>query len=250
MKNLSLWVLLTSILQFVSPGISVLVNGQSNFNNDDPMITPAGYAFIVWGLITFLGLGYGIYQFTSKSPNQALFADIGFNLCVVYTLFAVWLIAAGRDWLILTVIIFVVMFYFLTLVFGKVLQNYSQLTLIEKGLLYGQIAVYVGWATIAIFANTASAIKFYGVSDLGQTGMIWQALILLSALANAIFWLNKFDGSVPYALTIIWALVGVYMGLLRFEDTAALKIISLSAVVIVIGLVFYYNKGLLRLGRV
>jgi hypothetical protein len=244
MKNLSLWVLLTSILQFISPGISILVNVQSSFQNNDPMITPAGYAFIVWGLITFLGLGYGIYQYASNSPNQAFLADIGFQLCIIYTLFAVWLVVAGRNWLVLTVIIFVAMFYFLTIVFGKILQNYNQLTIIEKGLLYVQIAVYTGWATIAIFANTASAIKFYGVSDLGQTGMIWQALILLGALANSVFWLNKFEGSVPYALTIVWALVGVYVGLLRFDDTTNLKIISLSAVIFVIGLMFYFNKGL------
>jgi hypothetical protein len=260
-KLLLIAVFAAALLQLVSPGLSnfenpsgdvsttnsVPQNNQqltNNVSNSDPMITPAGYAFIVWGVITISAFIYSIYQLLSNRKNRELHIQIAPNLIATYILFAAWLLAAGQNWLVATVIIFVIMFALLANSFGKILAKMQQLTMFEKLFLFGQIAIYTGWATVAVFANTASAIKYYGITDMGTKGIIWQSLILLSALANSVFWVKKFKQNVVYIATIVWAFVGVLMGLLRFKEAIVLQSVTVLAIAVVLFFAFKIDQKL------
>ncbi len=249
MNKINLLVFIASLLQLLSPAISTLINNGSEFRNNNPMITPAGYAFIVWGVITILSFAYGIYQLQSTRQNHQLHLAIGLNLIGVYVLFTIWLIAAAQNWLGMTVIVFLVMFYLLSLVFQELLKNQEILTTTEKIILLGQIAIYTGWTTVAIFANFASMLTYYGFSDQGTFGLIWQSAILIAALCNGVFWTGKFEVNPIYVLTIIWAFVGVLVGLSRFENVFALKIITVFAILTMVFYLLKVDKWLLHLAN-
>jgi hypothetical protein len=170
-----------------------------------------------------------VHQALKNRQNLALHNQIALALIVVYVLFA-----ASRDWLILTVLIFIVMFVFLVQTFQRILNQQAILTSFEKIFLLGQIAIYTGWSTVALFANTASAIKFYGVTDVGQTGTIWQSLILIAALALSTYWIRRFKANWAYVGTILGALAGILVNLWRFDDFLVLKIIAAVAILWVI----------------
>ena len=229
-----LLVFLASIIQLISPGITTLLGQSVGSPNSDPLITPAGYAFIIWGVITFLAFFYGIYQILPKRDNRELHKDLSVHLIIIYLLFPLWLIAAAENWLLLTVLIFVGMFTQLTVAFQKVLHYDGKLPPIEKVVLLGQLAIYTGWTTVAIFANTASAIKYYGLSDAGTLGIIWQSFILIGALINSVYWLKKFDRNLIYGLTIIWAFTGVLIGLMAYDQTLILQFITGVAILVVL----------------
>lgn len=244
MEKVKRWqwlVLLTSFFQLLSPPILTVlglsVNGQNagNAQGGDPQLTPAGYTFIVWGVITLLSFSYGIYQSLPDRRNQPLHKTLSSRLAMIYLLFVCWLVAAVLQWLAMTVFIFLAMFVLLTGVFNVVLAERSRLNLTEKIILFGQLAVYTGWTTVAIFANTASAIKFYGVSDKGTTGIIWQAVILTFALLNGKYWLKKFNLDLVFGATIIWALVGIFFGLLQYDDNLVLRLITIFGILLVGG---------------
>lgn len=234
-------VLSTSFVQLMSPpiftilGLSVSSRNAGNSQGGDPQLTPAGYTFIVWGVITFLSFGFGVYQSLPSRQNQQLHKAVSHKLAMVYLLFVLWLFAAALQWLAVTVFIFLIMFFLLTCVFEKVLEKKNRLNLPEKIMLFGQLAIYTGWTTVAIFANTASAIKFYGVSDQGTAGVIWQAVILTLALVNSKYWLNKFNRDLVFGATIIWALVGIFFGLLQYDDTMVLRLITIFGIILVTG---------------
>lgn len=236
MENKINWkwaVLISATLQLISPGILTLLGKSVNSKISDPQITPAGYTFAIWGIITLLSFCYSIYQFLPNRKNADLHLTISRAITLVYLLFVCWLFFATKQWLVTTVIIFSVMFFLLTLVFEKVIENRHRLGLTEKFVLFGQIAIYSGWTTVAIFANTASAIKFYGLSDSGLTGIFWQSLILIFALINGKYWLKKFNNNITYGATILWALVGILIGLMQFEDNIPLKIIVIFGIFLV-----------------
>ena len=235
---LKISVFVLSITQLLSPLLSSFSNNQRT-NKFDPPITPAGYTFAVWGIITLLGLCYGVYQLLPNRPAADLHQKVGKLLCVIYVLFSFWLFAASRDWLWITVVIFVVMFGLLFMAFQIIQENTQHLTLADKILLEGQVGIYLGWSTIAIFANTASALSYYGLLTMDNMGMVIQAVLLLLALLNGMYGSSKTNGNYFLSATILWAFVGVYFGLRQYSNTTALQIIVISAIFVFVSFLVF-----------
>jgi translocator protein len=242
-KFLQIGVLIASIIQIISPALSSFKNGGSDPNNTDPQFTPAGYTFGIWAVITLLGLCYGIYQLLPNRKNTILHQQFAPKLISLYLLFAFWLLAYTKDWLIITVLTFVGMFTFAYLSFQQILQSRKKLTVYDKILLEAQIGFYLGWPTIAVFANTGAALKFYGLSDLGTIGIIWQTILLMFALANAIFVLYKVKANYFFSATIVWAFVGVFFGLRGEIDTTFLQVVAISALSMFLIFVYIVNSS-------
>jgi len=231
-KEIQWLVLFAATVQLVSPGLSAI--GGSNVGGaDDPKITPAGYAFVVWGVITILAFAYAIYQFRPNLQNASVHHKIAQKLSVVYLCFAAWLVSAEQQWLIATVVIFVVMHVLLQQVLSLLLRIEAKWTTADKVFLLLQVGVYSGWTTVAIVANTASALKFYGFSDEGDFGIIWQSVLLILAAINVLIGVAKFWKSIPFVLTTLWALVGIYFGLADEEDVNILRVITVAAIITV-----------------
>jgi hypothetical protein len=241
MQKIEKWqiiVLVTAFIQLISPGIVAALGLSVGSEASDPQITPAGYTFVVWGVITLLAFSYGVYQILPNRKNRELHYKMSKGLSIVYILFAAWLVAAILDWLFMTVGIFICMFFILTFLFQKLIKEKNTLSSIERIILFGQVAVYTGWTTVAIFANTASALKFYGLSDTGASGIIWQALILVFALMNSKYWLQKFNTNLIFGITILWALIGIFFGLTQYDNNVPLLVLVVFGVFLVIAHLF------------
>lgn len=240
-------VLLTSLTQALSPLLSSL-NDRNSFGQvqyTDPKITPAGYAFAVWGFITTLSWLYGFYQLGRGRKNEALHLQVAPWLIGIYLCFSLWLFAAERQWLIATVLIFVAMYFLLAKILRYCLAKYSQLTFADKILLAAQIGIYAGWTAVAIFANSASTIKYYGFSDSGTTGLTWQAVLLFLATINILIGIHLFNGYLPFILTTLWAVVGIYVGLQDENDVEILKVLTLflGAAVVTYAVGYKYKQS-------
>jgi hypothetical protein len=233
-------VFVLSITQLLAPFFSSFGKNQRQ-NNFDPPITPAGYTFAIWGVITLLGFCYGIYQLLPNRPSSEIHQKVGMPLCFVYVLFSVWLFAASSNWLWTTVIVFIVMFGLLFTLFQFIQENKQQLTFADKILLEGQVGIYLGWTTIAIFANTASALSFYGILIMGNSGIVIQSVLLFLALLNGVYGSSKTNGNYFLSATILWAFIGVFFGLRQNNNTAVLQTVVIIAIAIFI-LYFIYLK--------
>lgn len=187
-----------------------------------PLISPAGYAFSIWGIICAGSVLFGFYQLFAKR-NADLYEKVAPYALLVFTGFTAWLYAAARDWTWLTVVIFVAMGYGLYRLYPQIVQAHlnKKLSLAEQIVTYGTFGLYAGWTTVAIFANIAVAIKFSGLADQGGSGLLWQGAILVAATAVSMFGIWKTHGSVPYAGAILWAFVAIVVGLLEWRETAA-----------------------------
>lgn len=146
-------VLIGGIAQLTTP-IFTRFDQASTYN--DPEIIQADYAFGIWGIITALGFLYSIYQVLPNRRNRKLHQRISRALLMIYLLFSAWLFSAQKHWLLLTVLIFIVMFILLVYVFQEIPLREYKLNGFEKIVLEIQIGLYTGWSTVAIFANTAA----------------------------------------------------------------------------------------------
>ncbi len=227
-KAFQILVLIAAVVQIVSPTFFKFRETNEQISRD-PQFTPAGYTFAIWGVITLLALLYSIYQLVPNRALVGLHQKIATKLIGLYLSFSFWLLAASKDWLIFTVIIFICMFFLAYFIFKEIIKQKNELTLYDKIFLEAQIGLYLGWPTIAIFANMGAALKFYGISDLGTTGVIWQTILLIAALSNAIYILYKVKANYFFVGTIAWAFVGIYFGLREEVDTIFLQIVAIIA---------------------
>jgi len=205
-------VLILSLSQIVT--ILILqIYVENSFGNEasSPIITPAGYAFTIWALIIIGSVLYGFYQVLPSTYGKRLFDKIAFPVDIVFLGFDLWLMVAIQNWLLFTIFVFLLMGIGLYNVFVPLQQAYKkrQLTKIETVFAYGTFGIYAGWTTVAVFANIASAIKYYGLQDVGVEGLLWQGVILVLATVTAQFLLVKFQYSLPYYGAILWAFVAI-----------------------------------------
>lgn len=184
-------------------------------------ITPAGWAFSIWGLIYSWQAAWIIYSLTLLCRNYAP-KVISPILLVLFSLASIsngsWVVVWSHEWIqICSFLLFAISFF----LYGTLATSYSTLNLGTKGvnnkdfiatqiLVNNGIALYATWCTIASLLNLAMAITyFHGVEqDVASTislGILALEVLVWFSLENTIL-----DKYVRYTLSIypvvIWAL--------------------------------------------
>ncbi len=166
-------------------------------------ITPAGYAFSIWGLI-YLGLiAFSIYQ---ALPSKA---ERFRNLRSIYILSCV----ANCAWIYLfhfemmTASLGVMFVLLLSLVFINLSARNSESTA-ETLLVSTPFALYFGWVTVATILNFTIALKKFGFEPSETTTTILACvLIVIAAVFAAVF--RPILSNSAYPLAIAWALTAI-----------------------------------------
>lgn len=197
------------------------------------LITPAGYAFAIWGVITLGCLVYGVYQLLPSQRKNKLYDRMAAPLTITFIGFSVWLLAAARDWLWATVAIFVVMLVSLWAAYGQLQKSKIKLSAFESFLIKGTLGLYLGWSTVAIVLNVMAALAYYNVIFVDERSLLAYIGILLVALVHALWGWRRIGANYYYAGTIIWAFVAVAVRT-NAQGSFLLTAIAAAAVVIML----------------
>lgn len=221
-----------ALSQFAAPFVANAVAGnflQSGATNE-ALITPAGYAFSLWGLITLLSavtalavLRYGLGSWWETS--------VLVDASVVFVGFSVWLIVAGLDWLWVSVVMFAVMVWALVHIMRLLVRRSHDLTCPSwlRVLATVTFGLYLGWSGVAVLANVAAALIDSGVS---ASVVWWQFAVLLLAAAFAVGLTTMLRGSLGYVAGVLWALVAIAIGAAQ-RDSVVLSATAVVAAVLV-----------------
>lgn len=195
------------------------------------LITPAGYAFSLWGLITVLSavtalavLRYGLGSWWETSVLvDASVAFIGFS---------VWLLVAAQDWLWVSVAVFAVMVSALIHIMRLLVRRRHDLTCPPWVALLATVTfgLYLGWSSIAVFANIAAALIQNGVS---ASTAWWQFVVLAAASVCALILTTMLRGTPGYAAGVVWALVAIAIGAAG-RDSTFLSVTAVVATVLIV----------------
>ncbi len=201
-----------AVSQLVAPAVANMLAGsflRSGATNE-ALITPAGYAFGLWGLITLLSavtavavVRYGLGAWWETS----LLVDAS----VVFVGFSVWLLVAAQDWLWVSVVVFVVMVSALFHIVRLLVLRRHDLTCPSWLATLATITfgLYLGWSSVAVFANVAAALIDSGVS---ASVAWWQFVVLALAGVFALALTRLFRGTAGYVAGVLWALVAIAIG--------------------------------------
>ncbi len=200
--------LTVNILSNLFPPRGLTIGETANTILQGVQITPANYAFAIWGLIYFGLIAYGIYQLrpslrgnpTVRRANSLLIIACIAQIAWVYlfTLHLFWLSVVAMLGILLPLI-----GAYLHLGIGRARVSREQ-----KWLVYVPFSIYLGWISVATIVNVASALYISGWNGWGLSAEGWTVIMLIvGAVVAATVAIRQAD--IAFTLVFIWAYTAI-----------------------------------------
>jgi hypothetical protein len=174
------------------------------------LITPAGYAFLIWSLIYTLLLVYSFFQLELFGHNRMLTGKVSgyIRLYFILSCFsnAAWIIAWHYNYIALSLMLMIIIL--VCLCFINTYAYSEELSLQEKILIRLPFSIYFGWITVATVVNTSVLLISIRWTGYGIPAWVWTIVAALVILVVATINTIKYK-SLAYAATVIWAYVGI-----------------------------------------
>lgn len=181
--------------------------GRISDENVNPL-TPAGYAFAVWGLIYLACLALAVYQLLPAQRSRAVHRRTGWYLAAAFGLSTVWvpIFGAGLLWLAQLVILGLV---------GALVTVVMRISAVgaagsarEELLLRLPSTLYLGWALIAAVAGFGTTARSLGMPERSGWVSLASVLLAVSGLLTVVITARALAAT-AFVLTSVWALVAV-----------------------------------------
>lgn len=168
------------------------------------LITPANYAFAIWGLI-YLGLiAYGIYQLGWRQRQEPVIQQVSKLLIVACVAQMVWIFLFTLQYFAWSV---VAMLAILVPLIGAYLRLNRRGELGDRSRRWYArypFSIYLAWISVATVVNVASALYAAGWGGWGLGNDGWTAvMIVVSGAIAALVILNY--GDISFTLVFLWA---------------------------------------------
>ncbi len=227
------WAVLgAALLEVLAPLVNALGPGASPGEGAGATlaITPAGWAFAIWGVIYTLAVLQAVGTLAAGPGRVPRRLQV--DLVVLYLGGAVWILLAALSSSLATAVALLVMAVAAVdavLLVTRRRTGPTWLTLLTRA----GVGLYAGWVTAALFLNVSTALvelDVVAVADLG-----WQLLVLLVAVATLAAVTLAARATLAYPLAGCWALVGIAATGLE-EQSTAVAVTALSALVVLVAL--------------
>ena len=206
------------------------------------LITPAGYAFSIWGAI-FLGLlaigAYGVYRAFRYSDNNGWIARTVPWFCGANLFNALWVWVFSHEMLGLSVaVIFALLACLIALIRVLDMERWDA-PIGTIAFLWWPICLYSGWISIAVIANVAVWLSASGWSGWGDVGPADWTLAMIG-VAIALNWFMVFSRNMrEFALVGAWALAAIAMR--HLNSPAPLFYVPMVGTILLVGLAVWHG---------
>jgi len=168
-------------------------------------ITPAGYAFLVWGLIYFALGVFLVWQVLPRNrENKVVKKDINVIFIVAMAFQSAWVPAFCYEKLLLSSI-------FMLGIYISLLVLYVRLNLSKNAtkLLRTPFSFWFSWISVANLINITITLKYQFGSTTFASEQWSEIVIIAASLIASLFTLGLID--LPYGGVAIWALIGIFI---------------------------------------
>lgn len=217
----------------------------------DPPFIPAAYAFAIWGPI-FLGCAlFALYQARASVAARPLLRAVGWPATIAFLATGAWPLVAqdiARVWLtaVLLLVIAVSLWVAQRAIVRERLASAAPWSRGTRLLVVAPLSVFLGWASMAAFANVAAALRDSGMTSPGSTER-WITLVLLAGAAVVASRIVVGSRGNPwYAATVLWAVTSIAVANLSGETRppdALIAIAALVAATVVVGVLVAVRRG-------
>ncbi|AHJ96010.1 tryptophan-rich sensory protein [Hymenobacter swuensis] len=219
-------------------------NGQTNADVSGKYptpLTPAGYAFSIWGVIFLSLLVYAVWQLLPAQRRHPLPDAVARPLVLVNGLTGLWLVVFAYELLPLSVVVMLGILAGLAVVYGRV-RHFARRgeAPVWVNIPFG---LYLGWISVALVVNATVALGTRW--QVSEAKGIEIAIILVGIVAGLALNVTKRFRELAYPAAVTWGLVGIWAARRAADDTLVLSWMALAAA----GLVTVAALGLVWWGR-
>ncbi|HEY9747991.1 MAG TPA: tryptophan-rich sensory protein, partial [Allocoleopsis sp.] len=171
-------------------------------------ITPANYAFAIWGLIYTGLIAYGLYQLGPAQRQDPTIQRVDTLLIVACVAQIAWvyLFTLQLFWpsvVAMTAILLPLIGAYLQLGIGKVRVSRDR-----QWFAQAPFSIYLGWISVATIVNVASALYSSGWNGWGLDATSWTVVMLVvGTVIGAIVAVQRAD--IAFTSVFIWAFVAI-----------------------------------------
>jgi len=175
------------------------------------LFAPAGYAFLIWGLIYLLGAVHVLYQlgaFRGRSDpgDDRTLRRISALFSASSLANAAWILCWHLGNIPASMVMTAAMLVALALILGALRRR--ALTTREKLLVRLPFSVYFGWITVAAIANATALLVWLGWDRWGLSESFWAVVVLIAGALIGALWIHR-AGDLAYGLVLVWAYTGI-----------------------------------------
>lgn len=238
-------VLLCALLQILTPLLPGFGIGQSIGSQSDSvrtLITPAGWAFSIWGALYTGSIAFSIYQALPAQRANALLTQIRWPAAGAFLGNALW--AAYTQVFGLSVVSVVIIAFTLVCLLA-IYRRFSlwqpEFNRGERWLAVLPLSALASWLTVATIVNIAAAMRFHGIEAGNAAAAIGAAIVIIGGVIAAAALISG-RGNPPYALVFLWALAAIYAAGGREAGVIAAAT-AVAAALVIIGTIVGLRRG-------
>ncbi|NEO29723.1 MAG: tryptophan-rich sensory protein [Symploca sp. SIO3C6] len=197
-----------NVLANVAPINGLTIGEISNTIFREVQITPANYAFAIWGLI-YLGLiSFGFYQAQPALRTKPILRQIGYPLILSSLAQICWVFLFQYGLFPLSLLAMLVILLPLIGIYLHLGIGLTRVSVQQKWFVHMPISIYLGWISVATIVNVALVLYYLKWDGWGISPQGWTVIMLIgAAVMAAIVIIQRAD--IAYPLVIVWALVAI-----------------------------------------
>ncbi|KAA9037577.1 hypothetical protein FW778_15900 [Ginsengibacter hankyongi] len=219
MKNKSLSLVLLNTITLVIMLFANYASTSGMYSNKnvadvshkyDTLFAPAGYAFIIWGVIFLLALSFVIYQWVLLKTNdsQRYVQRIGIWFTVSNIANAGWLYCWLNEQLGLSVICIFILLISLIILTIHLRLELDDVPVRNIFFVWWPVTFYLGWIMVATIACVASWLTSIGWAGIGISQSTWTIIsIVIACLLYLIIIVTR--NMREAAVVGIWAFIAI-----------------------------------------
>ncbi|WP_100334171.1 TspO/MBR family protein [Bacillus alkalisoli] len=206
------------------------LNGQTTgeiSNRLEVLITPASFAFSIWGLIYFLLGVWVLRQAPKRRRNHPLYNETSLYFIISCILNSAWVICWHYELFMTTVVIMVGLLVTLIVLYKKLMERNAGFW--DKV----PFSIYLGWISVATIVNISYYLVFIGWDGWGISAPTWTVIMLVVATILAIVFRVEHADWV-YPLVFVWAFFAIGVKNMEAYASVAYVAYALAAVIFII----------------
>lgn len=220
----------------VAPPNGLTIGGISNTLFQNVLITPANYAFAIWGII-YLGLiAFAIYQLLPSQIENSLTRKVGYKIAIANIAQIIWLFCFLYRQFTLSFVAMVAILIPLIIAYLQISDRSHSRQ--QKWSIYIPLSIYTAWISVATIVNAATVLESWNWQGWGISPEIWTVIML--AVAGIISSIAAMQKNLAFVGVYLWALIAI-----AIRNSAITSIVS-TAIIIIIVLILFLTRFFAR----
>lgn len=205
------FITLAGVLIMNTLAVSLPLNGLTTKQVSDSFdiyFVPAGYVFMIWGVIYAELIAYVIYRALPRQRENQDLAKVDSWFVLSNIANALWLVCFHYQQFVMALVLMVVLLACLIIIFRQLKIGKRRTDIPWKWIVETPFSVYLGWVSVATIANVTQVLDYFKWNRFGIAPEIWFIItVLLIVIISALMSFTR--RAFEFTLVLIWALVGI-----------------------------------------